>query len=95
MDVENDTRKDTEMLFLGFLILGFFFPFLFIFLAPLFLFMLMGAAFGGRRYGYGRCGPGSEWGGSALDTLEARYARGEIDRTEYLDRKRDLTAEVE
>ena len=82
------------MLFLGFLILGFFFPIFFIFLAPLFFFMLMGAAFGGRRRGYGHCGPGSGWGGSALDTLEARYARGEIDRDEYLSRKKDLTPEV-
>lgn len=80
------------MFFLGFVILAFFFPILFIFLAPLFFFMLMGAFFG-RRRGYGYCGPG-DWGGSsALDTLEARYANGEIDRAEYLARKADLTNE--
>jgi putative membrane protein len=28
---------------------------------------------------------------SALDVLEERYARGEIDRDEYLQKKRDLT----
>lgn len=28
---------------------------------------------------------------SALDLLEERYARGEIDRDEYLQKKRDLT----
>ena len=78
------------MLLLGFLVLGFFFPFFFIFLAPLFFFMLMGAAFGGRRRGYGYCGPGGG-GGSALNMLEARYANGEIDQDEYLARKKDLS----
>jgi len=28
--------------------------------------------------------------GRALDVLEERYARGEIDREEYLERRRDL-----
>jgi len=77
------------MLLLGFL----FFPLFFLFLAPLFFFLLLGAAFGGRRRGYGYCGPGGEWRGSALDTLEARYAEGEIDRAEYLARKEDLEVE--
>lgn len=76
------------MLLLGFL----FFPFFFIFLGPLFFFLLLGAAFGGgRRCGY--CGPDRGWGSSALDTLEARYATGEIDRDEYLARKKDLSPE--
>ena len=76
----------TEMLFLGIL----FFPFFFIFLGPLFFFLLMGAMLGGRRRGYGYCGPGGEFGNSALHTLEARYANGDIDRDEYLARKADL-----
>ena len=78
------------MLFLGI----FFFPFFFIFLGPLFFFLLMGAMFGRRRGGYGYCGPGGEFGSSALHTLEARYARGEIDQKEYLARKKDLSPET-
>ena len=78
------------MLMLGF----FFFPLFFIFLAPLFFFLLLGAAVGGRR-GYRHCRPGGEFAGSALDTLEIRYAEGEIDRAEYLARKKDLTPEVD
>ena len=79
------------MLLLGFL----FFPLFFIFLAPLFFFLLLGAAVGGRRRGGWHCGPGGEYSGSALDTLEIRYAEGEIDRAEYLARKKDLTPEVD
>jgi putative membrane protein len=32
-----------------------------------------------------------EGGRSALDQLDERYARGEIDREEYLERKKDIT----
>jgi len=35
--------------------------------------------------------PTSRRQSSALDVLEERYARGEIDRDEYLQKKRDLT----
>ena len=76
------------MLLLGF----FFFPFFLIFLGPLFFFLFLGAIFGGRRR-YAYCGPRSDWGSSALSTLEARYANGEIDRDEYLTRKKDLSPE--
>jgi putative membrane protein len=48
--------------------------------------------FGRRRYYYGH-----PWGwyghpgrSEALSTLEARYARGEIQRDEYLQKKHDL-----
>ncbi len=76
------------MLLLGFL----FFPFFLIFLGPLFFFLLLGAMFGGRRRMYGYCGPAGRES-SALQTLEARYANGEIDRDEYLARRTDLTPE--
>lgn len=35
--------------------------------------------------------PGGGRGTSALEMLEARYARGEIDRDEFLQRKKDLS----
>jgi len=39
----------------------------------------------------GRPFPGQPfWGHSALDILEQRYARGEIGRDEYLQKKKDL-----
>lgn len=84
--VGNDERN--EMLLLGFFL---FFPFFFLFLAPLFFFLLLGAAFGGKRRWHRDDG---EWGASALDILEARYANGEIDRADYLDRKRDLASDA-
>lgn len=43
--------------------------------------------------GSGRGGgylPGSDRGSSAVDLLEERYARGEIEREEYLQKKQDL-----
>jgi putative membrane protein len=50
--------------------------------------VLMIVAFGrGARHPWG----GPFWRSSAaLDILEQRYARGEIDRDEYLQKKRDL-----
>ena len=76
------------MLLVGFFL---FFPFFFLFLAPLFFFLLLGAALGGKRRWYRDEG---DWETSALEILEARYANGEIDRAEYLDRKRDLAPET-
>lgn len=74
------------------LLLAFFlFPFFFLFLAPLFFFLLLGAVFGGKRRWYREEGG---WGPSALEILEARYANGEIDRAEYLDRMKDLDHEA-
>jgi putative membrane protein len=78
-----------------------FWPFAFWFFGPfhgllslLFLIVIFGAIFGRRRYyyyGYGHpwWGPGGNRS-DALATLEARYARGEIQREEYLEKKRDL-----
>ncbi len=41
----------------------------------------------------GQAGPAREAGrGSALETLELRYARGEIEREEYLQKRQDLTS---
>lgn len=34
--------------------------------------------------------PGSGWRDTSLEILEERYARGEIDREEYLQKKRDI-----
>ena len=39
----------------------------------------------------GAAGGAAGSGGSALRILEERYARGEIDREEFLQRKRDLS----
>ena len=36
-------------------------------------------------------GQGMERRSSGLDVLEERYARGEINRDEYLEKKRDIT----
>ena len=39
----------------------------------------------GARHSYG-------WRSPGLDALEERYARGEIDRDEYLQKKQDISA---
>jgi len=51
------------------------------------------------RGGSMMCGPGSrgkdshdETVGSALDILNKRYARGEVDRQEYEEKKKSITA---
>lgn len=41
--------------------------------------------------GHGMMGHGMERRSSGLDVLEERYARGEINRDEYLEKKRDIT----
>ncbi|MEI9996597.1 MAG: SHOCT domain-containing protein [Rhizomicrobium sp.] len=59
----------------------------------LFLVLILGLIFGRRRYYYyhhpwgWRDTPGRS---GALATLEERYARGEIQREEYLQKKQDL-----
>ena len=56
------------------------------------LIVIFGLIFGRRRYYYWH--PYWRYGGpgrsEALSTLEARYARGEIQREEYLQKKQDL-----
>jgi putative membrane protein len=55
--------------------------------------IVLGLIFGRRRYYYGYH-PGYWHSGTsrseALSLLEARYARGEIQREEYLQKKQDL-----
>jgi putative membrane protein len=46
---------------------------------------------GDHPIGPGTTGYGVERRSSALDLLEERYARGEINRDEYLEKKRDIT----
>jgi putative membrane protein len=45
---------------------------------------------GGHPMGPGMMGHGMERRSSGLDVLEERYARGEINRDEYLEKKRDI-----
>jgi putative membrane protein len=46
----------------------------------------------GMMMGHGMMGHGAERRSSALDVLEERYARGEINRDEYLEKKKDISA---
>jgi putative membrane protein len=77
---------------------GWFGPFHFIF-PLLFLALIITAIVMAVRYaigwdGYpmrpGMMGPGMERRPLGLDILEERYARGEINRDEYLQKKRDI-----
>ncbi len=43
-----------------------------------------------RSFGRGGPSKGEGSGSSAIDQLDERYARGEIDREEYLQRKKDI-----
>jgi putative membrane protein len=73
-------------------------PFLFLALIITVVVMLVRYAigWGGHPMGPGMMGPGMTGHGmeqrsSALDILEERYVRGEINRDEYLEKKRDIT----
>lgn len=50
-----------------------------------------GHPMGPGMMGHGMMGHGMERRPSGLDVLEERYARGEINRDEYLEKKRDIT----
>lgn len=56
-------------------------------LLPALVVVAIGATLWSTLRGTGRNGPG---GRSAVDVLDERYARGEIDREEYLRRRKDL-----
>ncbi len=61
------------------------FPLIMIVMMVLCIFMMRG------RMGSMMCGRGGDVADSALDTLKKRYARGEVNREEYEEKKRDLT----
>jgi putative membrane protein len=78
---------------------GWFWPFHFI-IPLLFLALIVtvvvllaryAAGWGGHPMGPRMMGYSMERRSSALGVLEERYARGEINRDEYLEKKRDLT----
>lgn len=69
----------------GWGILGAFFSFLF----WLVIILVLVGIFRGRGHGL----VAGRGGGSALRVLEERYARGEIDREEFVERRRVLTGE--
>lgn len=45
-------------------------------------------------FGWGGCPERSEGHSSSLELLEGRYARGEINRDEYLQKKRDILGQT-
>jgi len=53
-----------------------------------FCFLLMRGCMGRRMCGWGT---GNNLGESAIDVLNKRFARGEIDQKEYENKKRELT----
>lgn len=71
---------------------GWFWPFHFI-IPILFLGIIITAVVMVVRYatGWGDHSPRLERRSPGLDALEERYARGEIKRDEYLEKKRDIT----
>lgn len=71
---------------------GWFWPFHFI-IPILFLAIIITAVVMLVRYatGWGDHSPRQERRSPGLDALEERYARGEINRDEYLEKKRDIT----
>lgn len=71
---------------------GWFWPFHFVF-PVLFLALIITAVVMLVRYaaGWHDHSPQVERRRSSLDILEERYARGEIDRDEYLEKKKDIT----
>jgi putative membrane protein len=71
---------------------GWFWPFHFI-IPILFLAIIITAVVMVVRYatGWGDRSPRLERRSPGLDALEERYARGEIKRDEYLEKKRDIT----
>jgi len=54
------------------------------------MFVRYAFGWGGHPMGPGMMGHGMERRSSGLDVLEERYARGEINRDEYLQKKRDI-----
>jgi len=71
---------------------GFHFWWIFPFIMIFFCFIFMRRSFGRRM-----CFPGYHrgWSESALDILQRRYARGEIDNDEYEERKKQLEGRLE
>ena len=65
--------------------------FLAIIIAVVMLAVRYAMGWSGHPIGPGMMSYGVERRSSALDVLEERYARGEIKRDEYLEKKRDIT----